>query len=405
MDALKLVLVLLAILAALRRRVSVGVTLVGAGVLTALLYQVPFAVLWDGYVDLATSEEFISLTALVVAITVLGNLLKELGYLTRLANACEGLYGGSRTAVALMPGLVGLMPMPGGSLLSAPLIDSVLDKPRYSPHFKCAVNYWFRHLTEFSWPVYAGLILTAAITGMPISDVALLQLPLSVLMFLIGLVVFITRIADGSDSNHALWRPLGGIAASVWPVVAAIAAYGLLDIPLVFAVVGSLVLVVLIGWPNGRQLFSSLKEGFSPKLILLVFGVLSFQKVVELSGGVEAVTQLATEYQLPDELIVFIVMFAIGLLTGMVSAYVGLGYALLAGLLYQPELRPGLMMLAYLSGFIGVILAPTHLCLILTNNYFGSDLTRVYRLLLIPLALLGLGGYLLYRLGWGDLFL
>jgi len=35
-------------------------------------------------------------------------------------------------------------------------------------------------------------------------------------------------------------------------------------------------------------------------------------------------------------------------------------------------------MLAYVSGFIGVLLSPVHICLLLTNEYFGSDLSKVF---------------------------
>ena len=408
MDALKLLLVLAGIVIALRRRLSVGITMVLAGPLAALLYWVPLKSLFICYREVFLSERFIVLTALVVTITILGNLLKELGYLSRLATACQGLYGGSKTAAAIMPGLIGLMPMPGGSLLSAPLVDSVLtdksDSSRYSPHFKCVVNYWFRHLTEFSWPVYAGLILTEAITGLPIAKVSLLQVPLSVFMFILGLLLFIRKVSDGSAAGHALWWPLVGIAGSVWPVVLAIVLYGVLDVPLTLAVLGSLVLLMVISRPSWGMIKGSLKQGFSPELLLLIFGVLSFQSIIELTGGVEAISRLATEYHLPKELVVFLVMVTIGLLTGMVSAYVGLGYTLLAGLLYQPVLNPGLIMLAYLSGFIGMMFSPAHLCLILTNNYFGSDLVKVYRLLIVPLLLLGIGGILLYISGYGALF-
>ena len=166
----------------------------------------------------------------------------------------------------------------------------------------------------------------------------------------------------------------------------------------------SLALLILIARPPKKSLLSSVKHGFSYKLILLILGVLSFQMILELSGGIDSISRLATEYNLPEELIIFLVCFSIGILTGMVSAYVGLGYSLLAGLLYQPVLHPANIMLAYLSGFIGVILSPTHLCLVLTNDYFRSDLIKVYKTLILPLGLLGLFGYLLYLSAYGSLF-
>jgi hypothetical protein len=44
------------------------------------------------------------------------------------------------------------------------------------------------------------------------------------------------------------------------------------------------------------------------------------------------------------------------------------------------------LMLAYCGGFCGVLLSPTHLCLVLTKDYFRADFAKVYQQL-IPLVL------------------
>ena len=46
------------------------------------------------------------------------------------------------------------------------------------------------------------------------------------------------------------------------------------------------------------------------------------------------------------------------------------------------------MMLALVSGFVGVLLSPLHLCLLMSNEYFHTTLGRVYRYLVIPCAAL-----------------
>ena len=405
MEALKLGFILIAILVALRRNISVGVTLLAMGPLTALLYQVPVSPLWDAYRAVAGSQHFISLTTLVVFITIIGSLLKALGYLDRLAGACRNLYGGARTASVVLPPLVGLMPMPGGSLLSAPLIDSILKNPRYTPHLKCAVNYWFRHLIEFTWPVYAGILLTAALTQMSVARVSLLQAPFSLAMLLIGLFVFTRRIDNEPVENPSFWEPLKGIAGSIWPVALAILLYGIFRLDLAISAALALVTLVIVARPSRAALTRSLKEGFSLKLLILIYGVLTFQRILDLSGGVRSIPRLASDYGLPEEVIIITVCFVIGLLTGMVSAYVGLGYSLLSGLLYQPVLNPGYIMLASMSGFIGMMMSPAHLCLVVTNEYFGSELLKVLRQLAFPLALFALSAVGLYFIGYGNLFI
>ena len=406
MATLKLILVFLLIIYALRKNASVGVTLFGAGLLTALLYRIPFNDIVNGYWILISSQRFISLTAVICLITVLGSLLKELGFLQRLSESCRGLYGGKRTAVGLLPPLVGLMPMPGGALLSAPLVDEVLADVRYSAHFKCAVNYWFRHVVEHFMPIYPGMILTEAITGLPAGKVALLQFPLAIFMAIIGYFFFLRKI-DGSSAIegkkcNGLFKTVSEFLITLWPVAIVLFLYAVFNVNMALAALVAVILLIVITRPPKESVFISLKKGLTYKLVFLVFGILSFQTMLDLSGSIGSIQQLSTDYNFPPEVIIILVCFTAGILTGMYAAYVALGYSLLAGFLYQPVIVPSNILLVFLSGYIGMILSPTHLCLIVTNEYFKSDLLKVLRLLIIPAIILGIVGYCLYEIGWGG---
>lgn len=399
MDALKLVVVLVAILVALHRRVPVGVTLFGAGLVTALLYAMSVNQLVSIYRDLVLSPRFLSLTAIILIITALGALLKEMGALERLESAVRSLYGSQRTAAALLPPLIGLMPMPGGALLSAPLVDSVLGD-RHVPELKCAVNYWFRHVVEHFMPIYPGLVVAAAMTGLTPGQIALIQLPLAVIMATLGYLFLIRKVEPSSDGAGPIRVALTGILQTTWPVLFIIGLY---------AVTGwSLAICALIGFgalvaytrPAKSSLAIAIRRGLSYKLILLVFGILSFQAVLDQSGAVATVQKLSTDLHFSTEFIIIVVAFTSGLLTGMLAALVALSYSLLTVFLFQPSIQVNYVFLAFLAGFVGMILSPTHLCLVLTNEYFRSNLIRVYRLLLPPSLLLGLLGYLIYLSGW-----
>ncbi|MEW6049968.1 MAG: DUF401 family protein [Candidatus Zixiibacteriota bacterium] len=405
MDSWKLLVLLAAIVLGLRRNLTVGITLFGAGLLTALLYGVDSGRLIEGYWDLVRSERFLSITGVIILITVMGSLLKELGFLEKLAVACSHLYGGARTAVAVLPFLIGLMPMPGGALLSAPLVDNVLKGSQYSAEFKCAANYWFRHVVEFFWPVYPGIILSAGMTGMSLSRIMLLQLPLTIIMIGLGALFFSRRVEIDRHNHVQMWRSLKGVLFTIWPIGLAILIFAITRINLVYAVFVSLVAVVIVTRPARAKLIYSFRQGLSYKLVFMVFGILSFQTILDLSGAVESIPGLTASLHLSPQVLIAIVCFVAGLLTGMVAAYVGMCYSLLAGLLYQPSLLPGNILLAYLSGYIGMLLSPTHLCLVVTSGYFRANLLGVYRIILFPVILLCLLGYILSRSGWPSMFL
>ncbi|MBI5265938.1 MAG: DUF401 family protein [candidate division Zixibacteria bacterium] len=398
-----MLLVFIGIVVALRRKVPVGITLFAAGLFAALLYQVSLSQLWHGYLGLVTSIRFLSLTGVIIFVTILGQLLKSLGYLERLSHAFSGLWGGHRTAAMVLPPVVGLMPMPGGALLSAPLVEQAMADPKYAPELKTATNYWFRHLVEFSWPIYPGLVLSEAITHVPIGQVALMQFPLSVAMVIIGYFFFARQIDRGAGERISASRIVTGFFGAIWPIATAILIYGAVRCDLSVAVLAGLILLVAVAKPMRQLLVEALREGLSYKLVFMVFGILSFQTVLELSGAINSIPALAATFHLPPPVIIFLVCFTVGALTGMTAAYVGLGYTLLAGFIYQPTPNPGYMVLAYASGYIGMLLAPTHLCLILTNEYFRSDLGGVYKRIIPASILLAIIGWLLSVSPWPDL--
>jgi len=59
----------------------------------------------------------------------------------------------------------------------------------------------------------------------------------------------------------------------------------------------------------------------------------------------------------------------------------------LASVLFQPEIAPSLILPAYISGYVGIMLSPTYLCLILTNDYFKAPVRRQWAVVALPVKL------------------
>lgn len=404
MDLLRLLLILAVIVASLRFKAPVGPVLFGAGLLTSILFGGSLELLAGEYWELLRSARFIELTLVIMLITALGALLKELQFLDRLTRACRDLAGGRRTAAGFLPALVGLMPMPGGSLLSAPLVEEVMDDPACTADYKLVTNYWHRHAVEFFWPLYPGIIFTQAITGMPLIDVAFLQLPLGVAMIVIGIFAFLRRIPNPPAGRSHTFRAIGQIVVTVWPILLAIALFGLARVNLPLSVALAIVALLAATRPHWRRIVEPIRKGFSLRLVLMVFGILSFQAALDATGAIASIPGLADRYSLPTPVVIFAVCFLAGLLTGMVAAFVALGYVLLAGFLYQPVLVPANIMLAFLAGYLGMMFSPTHVCLIVTSEYFRVDLLPVYRRMFLPGLVLLAFGVLLYVSPWPALF-
>jgi integral membrane protein (TIGR00529 family) len=396
----RLIMIFIGIVVAIRLKIFVGYTLFVAGIALGLLYHVGIGDILAALKNLLFSDQFLSLYAIIILITFLGRMLREIGYLARLVAASKELIGGPRTAAAVLPALVGLMPMPGGALLSAPLVAEVLPKNKYAPEFMTIVNYWSRHVVEFCWPVYPGIILTAGLASVSVGKISLLQMPMTLIMIPIGIIFFIRHIKEKGDGNGAIVRPAIKIARGVWPIILAIVISATLSIDLLWGIFISLATLIIVEKPEFSKLLPVCKEACAPKLLALVFGILSFQKMLELTGAVSSIPKLSMELGFPPALVIFGLTFTVGLLTGMVTAFIGLAYPLLAGYLFQPELSLANIFIAFLSGYLGMILSPTHFCLVLTNEYFKSSLGKVYWRIMVPIFIVFLCGIALYWLGY-----
>ena len=89
-------------------------------------------------------------------------------------------------------------------------------------------------------------------------------------------------------------------------------------------------------------------------------------------------------------LIAFVISFSMGFLTGVNTAFIVIAYPILLPLVSTvPAFSlEAISIFIYVTGFAGILFSPVHLCLVLTNDYFKSNLLHVYRYLTIPVIVL-----------------
>ncbi len=127
-------------------------------------------------------------------------------------------------------------------------------------------------------------------------------------------------------------------------------------------------------------------RGFSLKTVWLIVAVMVFKKVLESSGALDAVVRAVPPHGLSAYALMFAAPFVVGLLTGVNQAFVAISFPLLVPIIGTGTPDMVLMTFAYVSGFVGILLSPAHLCLALTADYFKADLKDVYRILAWPAA-------------------
>ena len=137
-----------------------------------------------------TGYLFVMLVALITMVNVLATAMKETGVSQRLVSALHGLFRSRRLALAAIPMMMGMLPTPGGIMLSAPMVRDLGDHVGVERSRLAAINFFFRHQWEPVWPLYPAVPLVQSMFG--ISAFALISHNIAITAAgLLGGVVFL----------------------------------------------------------------------------------------------------------------------------------------------------------------------------------------------------------------------
>jgi len=190
MPALIKILVIFAfILILIKKKLNIGLSLILASFLFWLLFRIPFSRFPSVFPLGFFAYENIDLLLSVFSIMLLGNLLSNNGELVQLVQGIEERIHDSRLVSPALSALVGLLPMPGGALFSAPLIEASSSSSSSSNQLLTFINYWYRHLWEYFLPLYPVILMASSLTGLPLSWIIIHHLPFTLLALIGGWLV------------------------------------------------------------------------------------------------------------------------------------------------------------------------------------------------------------------------
>ncbi len=331
-----------------------------------------------------------------------GEALYRSGYLAQFVDSVEGLFRDLRIAFVVPSMIIGLLPMPSGAMLSAPLAEEIGKKMNLSAEDLTFFNYWFRHIWEYTWPLYPGIILTSSITNIPIWKISLHQLPMVLISSTLGFFILFKRLPFFSLSNEVVNRneKFAKFVVVLWPIYLIILLVLIIRIDLVLGLALVLITLFISKKFSISDIWGSLRKGFSWKIFLILVFVMIFKKELELSGVLNHLPDEMIAWGLSPLIPLILIPFLIGFLTGVNPAYIGVAFPVLLGF-FGKDLN--LIFISYVSGFMGILLSPAHLCLAVTKTYFRADTAKLYRILL-PSVIVLYGLFWLY-MGFAKLVL
>jgi integral membrane protein (TIGR00529 family) len=383
-DLIKLLAVLAGILFLLWRRWNLGVVLLIASIVIGVLFGRSALGLLEDVSTTLVDPTILRLASIVALILSLGALLKASAKLKGMVQSLEAILPDGRVTSAVIPALIGMLPMAGGAIFSAPMVDEIGDHLNVDRHRKTFINYWFRHVWEWVLPTYPSFILAAALLGLAPRELVLAQWPLTVAAIAAGILFGLAPIKQ-QGSAPASSRGKNGdlklLAASIWPIVLVITLSVPLKIDLIISLLVTIALLVLANRLGPRQVWKILREGVSLKPVGLIVSVMLFRQVLDSTGAVSAIPDTLTAAGIPAPAIIFFIPMLAGLLTGLAAGTFGVSFPVIMPLLLAVGMRGGAVALAFAGGFLGVLLSPLHLCLSLTRDYYQAEWGPIYRML------------------------
>jgi len=178
--------VFILVLMCIRKKVSMGNAFFIGAISLALLFGLEFTTMFRSAAASVFDPKTLSLAVIVSLILILSSSMEEGGQMKRLLFNFQGLVSSPRLNLAIFPALIGLLPMPGGAVFSAPMVKELGHTTAFGPDRLSYINYWYRHIWEYWWPLYPGVLLTTTLANINLWAFVALMCPLTIVAIICG---------------------------------------------------------------------------------------------------------------------------------------------------------------------------------------------------------------------------
>jgi len=361
-----------------------------ASALTGLFFGRAALDLANDAVTALTDPLTLQLIAIVLLITLMGEILRATQQLEGLVRSLTDLVTDRRWLLVLLPMLIGLLPMIGGAMFSAPLVQEASRDLRVSREQQTFVNYWFRHTLEPVFPLYPSLILAAGLLGVSVQRLTATQWPLFLATLAGGVSFGLVGLRAGAArdkepvSRKETWLLL---AKSIWPIALVLVLSLLFGVNLIIALALTVTILIVANRLGPRRIVALARQ-MPFGVVPIVAGAMVFRLVLETTGAVTTMSAGLASLKVPVVLVVFIAPFAAGLLTGLLTAAFAIGFPIGLSLVGPDPVAAGYGLVAYAGGLASILLSPMHLCLALTRDYYRAEWGGIYRRIVPAIVLM-----------------
>lgn len=382
-----LIIAMAIIILMLRRHIPIGPCMLTGGLFIWLMKTPELHYLTQGFSETLSLPRTYDIIFALYFVMCLEIELRTSGALAGMVHALQRIFSSNRVTLAVMPAFLGLLPSLGGARFSAPIVEEASKGLGLTSDHQSAINFWFRHIFEFSSPIIPGMIMACNIAGVAYSEFITHLCWLTVLMFSVGWFVLIRPIKADSIKENAgsqaadeqgwqdLWLSLSPVVLTFVLVV-----FFNMNASVGMGVVTAGLFILLHFTKREVSLKEVVVGAIDMKMFFNVLCILYFIQILTVTQVLQEIVTAFQSSPLPVPVIIACVSFIIGVLTGMSQGHVAIIMPIIAAM------QTGSLNLAGVAmafGVAGQMLTPTHMCLVVTVDYFKANFFKTLKPVLI----------------------
>lgn len=328
-----------------------------------------------------TDPSILLLAIAVGIIPLIGGVMEIAG---QMDDIIDNLKIKKKSFLAFSPAFIGMLPMPGGALLSAPLVKKggecvANDK-------KSAINVWFRHVLILIYPL-GTLLVTTKMAEINLYKTMLYVFTPFLLMLILGYIFLLKGIEGKSSYKSQRNKKKLGIAIGII-LVAPLIHFSLMtifkninqEIFLLIGVCVSLILAIYFGKICFKKVKIVSKKMKPLKYALIIIGMFLFLNIFKASAIPKEIAGL----ELPKSIFLTFLAFFLGFATGRVQLPISIMLPIYISQQENNAITPFPFSIMYFSIFFGYVISPVHPCVSVSLEFFNVKYIDMLKKLIIP---------------------
>ena len=374
-------LTMLLIVLLLRWHKPLGLCMLAGGILAWVIQCGDFSVLLQACGRTFCQNRTYDLIAALYFVMCLEIELRTSGTLAGLVAILKRMFSSAKVTLVVMPAFLGMLPSLGGARFSAPIVDEASKNLELTAEHKSAINFWFRHPAELFNPIIPGMIMACSIAEVPYSEFAQYIAWVSLVYLAVGYFFLIRPIRESEVKFLEEDETRGSIKDIVLALSPIVLTFLIVVITNMMASLAMAITVVflylaLCMMKRRVSLHDVIFKAVDRKMFLNILCILCFINILDDTGILRSVCEAFESAPLPIPVIIAVISFVIGILTGMSQAHVSIVMPIVAAM-QTGDLR--LASVAMTFGVMGQMLTPTHMCFVVTLDYFHANIFKTLK--------------------------